>query len=35
MLKISLMEHKKNDEVLKTVETSRELIDTLKNRWKM
>jgi len=36
MLKVSWMKHKKNDEVLKTVEKRRELIDALRNgqkRW--
>jgi len=34
MLKISWTEHKKNVEVLKTVEARRELIDTLRSRQK-
>jgi len=34
MLKISWTEHKKNDEVLKTVEARRELMDTLRSRQK-
>jgi len=34
MLKVSWTEHKKNDEVLRTVETIRELVDTLRTRQK-
>ena len=34
MLKISWTEHKKNDEMLRAVEASRELLDTLINRQK-
>ena len=34
MLKVSWTEHKKNDEVLRTVETRRELMDTLRTRQK-
>jgi len=34
MLKISWTEHKRNDEARKTVETRRELVETLRNRQK-
>ena len=34
MLKVSWTEHKKNDEVLRTAETRRELMDTLRTRQK-
>jgi len=34
MLKVSWSEHKKNDEVLRTVETRRELMDALRTRQK-
>ena len=34
MLKVSWTEHKKNDEVLRTVETRRELMNTLRTRQK-
>jgi len=34
MLKVSWTEHKKNDEVLRTVETRMELMDTLRTRQK-